>query len=125
MDYQYAGSTSYPRFDRELCAVAEVFGGLKTDHLKNRIETEQDCSLDYWFGFLSSDNSKEDKFVFPQNTDNILIKWFNNIYDEFTDEETLNIWKNISEHQKIKDISSQIWNELKTLVEYGEGWSIG
>ena len=29
MDYQYAGSASYPRFDRELCLVAEVFGGIK------------------------------------------------------------------------------------------------
>lgn len=24
MDYQYAGSASYPRFDRELCEVAKV-----------------------------------------------------------------------------------------------------
>lgn len=125
MDYQYAGSASYPRFDRELCAVAEVFGGVKTEHLKNRMETEQNRPLGYWFGFLSSDNSKEDKFVFPQNTDSILVKWFNNIYTDFTEDETLIVWKNISGHQEIKDISSQIWNELETLVNYGEGWSIG
>lgn len=93
--------------------------------MKNRIETEQNRPLGYWFGFLSSDNSKEDKFVFPQNTDSILIKWFNNIYDEFTEEETLNIWKNVSKNQEIKEISSQIWNELETLVSCCEGWSIG
>lgn len=125
MDYQYAGSASYPRFDRELCAIAEVFGGVKIEHLKNRMETEQNRPLGYWFGFLSSDNSNEDKFVFPQNTDSILIKWFNNIYTDFTEEETLIVWKNISGHQEIKDISSQIWSELETLVDYGEGWSIG
>ena len=42
MDYQYAGSASYPRFDRELCSVAEVFGGVKTEHLKEREETENE-----------------------------------------------------------------------------------
>lgn len=125
MDYQYAGSASYPRFDRELCAIAEVFDGVKTEHLKNRIETERDRPLGYWFGFLSSDNSKEDKFVFPQDTDSILVKWFNNIYNDFTEEETLIVWKNISKHQEIQDISSQIWDELETLVDCGEGWSIG
>lgn len=42
MDYQYAGSSSYPRFDRELCLVAEVFGGEKTEHLKERLATENE-----------------------------------------------------------------------------------
>ena len=37
MDYRWAGSASYPRFDRELCAVAEVFGGIKAEHLKERV----------------------------------------------------------------------------------------
>lgn len=41
MDYNYMGSASYPRFDRELCAVTEVFGGLKTAHLKEREATER------------------------------------------------------------------------------------
>lgn len=58
MDYQYAGSASYPRFDRELCEVAKVFGGIETAHLKERRETESERPLGYWFGFLSSDDSK-------------------------------------------------------------------
>ena len=124
MDYQYVGSASYPRFDRELCAVAKIFGGVETKHLKNRMETERDHPLDYWFGFLSSDNSNEDKFVFTQNIDSTLVKWFNDIYGDFTEEETLIVWKNISEHQEIKNISSQIWNELEKLVDCGERWSI-
>ena len=59
MDYQYAGSASYPRFDRELCEVAKVLGGVETAHLKERKETETERPFGYWFGFLSSDNSKE------------------------------------------------------------------
>lgn len=125
MDYQYAGSASYPRFDRELCAIAEIFGGIKTDHLKGREKTEHERCMGYWFGFLSSDDSNEEKFVFPENTNSILTKWFNNIYEDFTKEETLVVWENISEHKEIKYISSQIWDELEELVDCGEGWSIG
>lgn len=124
MDYQYAGSASYPRFDRELCTVAEIFGGIKTEYLKNREETESERPLGHWFGFLSSDNSKEEKFVFPKNTNSVLVKWFNNVYKDFTKEETLEIWGNISKHEEIKEISSQIWSELEELVKYGEGWNI-
>lgn len=40
MDYRWSGSSSYPRFDRELCAIAAIFGGIKTDHLKERESTE-------------------------------------------------------------------------------------
>ena len=94
MDYQYAGSASYPRFDRELCEVAKVFGGIETAHLKERRETESERPLGYWFGFLSSDDSKEQKFSFPEGTNDILVKWFNDIYSEsFTPEETKIVWK--------------------------------
>jgi len=124
MDYQYAGSSSYPRFDRELCAIAEIFGGLKTEHLKQREETENERSLGYWFGFLSSDNSDLPKFVFPNGLNDVLVKWFNNIYDDLSKEETEIVWKHILEHPEIKEISSQIWSELESLVEYSEGWSI-
>ena len=33
-DFQYAGSASYPRFDREVCAVAEISGGVKNRTFK-------------------------------------------------------------------------------------------
>lgn len=124
MDYYYAGSASYPRFDREVCAVAEIFGGIKTEHLKEREATEGERRFGYWFGFMSSDNSKEPKFVFPKGTNETLVKWFNNIYDEFTAEETKEIWECVSKHPEIKDISSQIWIELEYLVEDNEGWSV-
>lgn len=100
MDYYYAGSASYPRFNSEVCAVAEVFGGIKKENIKAL------------------------EFVFPEGTSETLVKWFNNIYDEFTAEETKEVWGCVSKHPEIKDISSQIWRELEYLVEDNEGWSI-
>lgn len=124
MDYKYTGSASYPRFDRELCAIAEVFGGIKTEHLKEREATENERPCGYWFGFLSSDNSNEAKFVFPEGTNEILVRWFNNIYDIFSTKETKVIWEHISRHPEIEEISRQIWQELKTLNELDDGWYI-
>lgn len=125
MDYQYAGSASYPRFDRELCSVAEVFGGVKTEHLKQREETENDRPFGYWFGFMSSDGSDTPKFTFPEGTNEVLVKWFNNLYEDFSEEETKIVWEYISAHLEIEEISSQLWYELQTLTELDEGWSIG
>ena len=125
MDYSWAGSASYPRFDRELCAVAEVFGGIKTEHLKERESTEHERPCGYWFGFLSSDHSDKPKFVFPEGTNETLVRWFNNIYkDDFTVEETKTIWEHISKHTEIKEISEQIWYELEMLNKYDESWEI-
>ena len=124
MDYQYAGSASYPRFDRELCSVVEVFGGIKTEHLKEREETENERPFGYWFGFLSSDGSDLPKFVFPEGTNEVVVKWFNNIYEDFNEEETKIIWENISAHPEIKEISNQLWRELEQLAECNEGWRI-
>ena len=125
MDYSYAGSASYPRFDRELCAVAEVFGGVKTEHLKEREATENERPFGYWFGFLSSDDTNNKKFVFPKETNEVLVKWFNNIYGEdFTVEETKTIWECIKNHPEINEISHQIWYELETLSNWGEAWYI-
>lgn len=64
MDYTHSGSANYPRFDREICAVAEVFGGKKSENLKERKNTENERPFGYWFGFLSSDDSDLPKFIF-------------------------------------------------------------
>lgn len=103
MDYSYAGSASYPRFNEELYAVAKVLGG-----------TKERCEAT---GKL--------KFVFPDGTNEILVRWFNNIYGEdFTEEETKIIWECIKNYPEIVEISYQIWYELKTLVDYNEAWYI-
>lgn len=124
MNYEYAGSASYPIFDREICSVVEVFGGVKTEHLKEREMTENERPFGYWFGFMSSDDSDTPKFLFPERTNETLIKWFNNLYDGLSAEETKIVWEHISRHPEIKEISDQLWHELEMLVENDEGWSI-
>ena len=124
MDYCWSGSASYPRFDRELCAVAEVFGGIKTEHLKEREGTENKKPFGYWFGFLSSDDSNKVKFVFPEGTNEVLVRWFNDIYGDFTEEETKTIWEQIFKHPEIEEVSDQIWNELKICCELNVAWYI-
>lgn len=124
MDFKYAGSASYPRFDRELCEVAKVFGGIETEHLKERKATENERLLGYWFGFLSSDDSDNVKFVFPKETDHTLVKWFNNVYNKFSAEETAIVWEHIKEHPEIEEISSQIWDELRCLTDIDDYWNI-
>ncbi|MBO5969892.1 MAG: hypothetical protein J6S14_15500 [Clostridia bacterium] len=124
MDYFYSGSASYPRFDRELCAVAEVFGGVKTEHLREREATENERPCGYWFGFLSSDDPGTEKFVFPAGTNETLVRWFNNIYGDFTAEETKTVWEQISKHPEIKEISYQIWEELEMCNAYDDNWHI-
>lgn len=124
MDYQYMGSASYPRFDKELCDVAAVFGGIKTEHLKEREKSIDEKSLNYWFGFLSSDDSKNPKFLFPEGTDEILVNWFNNIYELLLPQETKVVWEYVSQHPKIKELSPQIWGELENCALYNDCWYI-
>ena len=125
MDYRYAGSASYPRFDKELCEVAAVFGGMLTEELKKKKEKTPEGSLGHWFGVISSELPETEKFVFPETTNVVLVKWFNNIYGTFTEKETKEIWELIYQHPEIQEISSQIWNELKSLTEEPcECWSL-
>ena len=98
MDYCWSGSASYPRFETELMNVATVFGGQK------RIQRPQ--------------------FIFPEDTNEVLVRWFNDIYGDFSVEETKIIWELVSAHPEIEEISWQIWNELKTCVEFEDGWYI-
>ena len=118
MDYRYSGSSSYPRFDREITEVAKVFGGELSSNLKKRKDTESEraSGLGYWFGYMSSDNSKLPRFIFPEGTNELLVTWFNDIYGDhhiYTPRETKNIWELVKEHPEIENISSQIWNELE------------
>ena len=124
MDYQYAGSASYPRFDREICEIAKLFGGVETKYLTDRRESEVEGTIGYWFGFLSGGDPKEEKFVFPKGTNPILVHWLNRPYDFLDPFKTEELWGVISQHPEVKEISFQIWDELQNLAEYGECWSI-
>lgn len=127
MDYQYAGSASYSRFDEEFTNVASIFGGIKTKYLKEKESKTSEGSIQWWFGAMSSDNSNKPKYLFPAGINETLVLWFNDPYGNhhtFTAEETKTIWECIKEHPEIKEISYQIWDELECLIECNESWDI-
>lgn len=47
MDYQYAGSASYPRFDEEVKKVVEILGGKETAELVARKDEQNKSFLGY------------------------------------------------------------------------------
>lgn len=128
MSYKYAGSASYPRFDRELQEIAELFDGKPTQYLEEREKTENERPLGYWFGFYSSANSKIPRFSFSKSTNPILIIWFNDIYSDyhfFDTKETRVIYEELKKHwNDVCKISPQIASEIETCVRYGECWNI-
>ena len=101
IDYIWAGRASYPRFYNELFRIAKLFGG------------------------IAIRDSEGMKFTFPKETDKTLVKWFNNIFGDFTIKETKIIWKHISLYPEIKDISKQIWYELEASITMDVEWGIG
>ena len=127
MDYQYAGSASYPRFDAELKNVAKIFGGIPTKEFEEYAEeapTIVPLNVKYWFG---SSDMTGNRFLFPEGTDEKLIEWFNDPYTELTAEDTKRVGQFILAHPEIQndDIhASQIYYEFKMLIQCNEGWSI-
>lgn len=125
MDYQYAGSASYPRFDEEVKKVVEILGGKETAELVARKDEQNKSFLGYWFGYSSSASSEMEKYAFPKDTDPLLVRWFNHIYAPYTAEETRKIFELLSPHaDAIQDVCSQMYSELESLVEYEEGWEL-
>lgn len=123
-DYRYAGSATYPRFDRELCEIARILGCEETEHLKERRDTEDQRPAGYWFGFLSSDKPGNMLFRVPTTLPEAIAKWLNDPYGDFDARETREIWNVVREHPEIRDASVQIWNELDQLCRYREGWHL-
>lgn len=123
-DYRYAGSATYPRFDRELCEVARILGCEETEHLKERKATEDQRPAGYWFGFLSSDKPGSMLFRVPTTLPESVAKWLNAPYGDFDWKETQEIWNVIREHPEIREVSVQIWNELDQLSHYRESWCL-
>ena len=125
MDYQYAGSASYPRFDDEIKKVVELLGGVESKELQNRKETENERPFGYWFGYMSSSDDNMEKYIFPEGTNKIVVKWFNHIYDDFSPEDTKIIYKELHPYKdSIQGVCRQLWCELRNLYAYGEGWGI-
>ena len=124
MDYEYAGSASHPRFEREIAAVAGILGCQKTKRRDELKEAKGKEPFGYWFGFMHDAQPDDEIFAVPNTYPEALAKWLNRPYDSRTSEETAEIWNVISLHPEIKDMSMQIWVELQNRVAYGEGWEL-
>lgn len=131
MDYRYAGSASYSRFDEEITKVAEILGGkLNSEYQKllddvHRAEKENP-NVFYAFGTLnaSAKSRQAEKYDFPKGFDPIVRDWLNHPYKEQTIPDTIHIWEVVREYPKIKEVSHQIWYELEQCGTRGVNWYI-
>lgn len=124
MDYQWAGSASYPRFNEELANVVSLFGGIKTTELEEKQKEVSEGSLDWWFGRPMKDNEKN--FAFKELVPESFKKWANDPYNEnFSYKETKEIFNLLNtKKDEVCEISSQIFEEFETCVEVGDAWYI-
>lgn len=115
MDYVFAGSASYPRFNNELEEIVKIFGG-KT--ITNRKPKEQCDMIEYFM-------EEPLDYALPKGTPNVFIKWSNDPYSDLTSSETKDLFNFMKpEWNKVKNVSHQIADELESLVDYNMGWSI-
>ncbi len=129
MDYRYAGSASYSRFDREIEQIAHLFGGINTKELDKAKEAcgtelvvDGKLNLSCMFGYT---NDVDVKYIFPEKTPEILVKFFNDPYGTFSEKETVQIQKQFNKKKsEIYEISPQILSELNQLVLRKEAWYI-
>ena len=125
MDYQFAGSSSYEKFDKEIIAIAERFGGKLNLEFQKRINNLQPGHF-YIFGItnVSEEDRKADKFVFPDKFDRILAHWLNHPYDILSVKDTKHIWRILQRNAWMRSISPQIYSEMYQCVENNCGWYI-
>lgn len=124
MDYQYSGSASYPRFEKEIEAIAKALGAEPTDALAVLQDIAAKKPLGYWFGCLQGAQPGDTVFAVPDSLPEAVSKWLNHPYESRTPAETAEIWKAVSAHPGIESLSVQVWGELRELADSGEGWDI-
>lgn len=124
MDYQFAGSASYPRFNDEIRQIVEILGGTESKELRNRINNDTIPQLSFMVDYANSDVIKE-KYIFPKGTNSTLVRWFNNLYEEYSLEDTIVVYNELCKHRdKILSVSHQVIFELEMLIESNKGWHI-
>lgn len=115
MDYKFAGSASYPRFNSELKAVVELFGG----KMETKRKPQEECTMLEYF------MEEPLKYSFPEGTPKVLCKWANKPYDGLTVAETEELYSILkTKWDEVKTASEQIAYELDDLHSRGLGWSI-
>lgn len=114
MDYIYAGSASYPRFNDEVKGIVELFGGKMVTNRK----PQEECNIIEYF------MEKPLKYSFPDGTNKIFMKWANDPFESLTEKETkelINFMK--PKWEEARKISDQIIYELECLDD-DSGWCI-
>jgi len=117
MDFQYAGSASYPRFNDEIKGIVELFGGKMITNRK----PQEECNLIEYF------MEKPLKYEFPENLPESFKKWANDPFEcKLTSEETKEIWEMLNtKREQVEEISSQILYEFDCLCKGNdEEWCI-
>lgn len=67
-------------------------------------------------------NERDDKFIFPEGTPDIIVRFCKKPVEEPYDAKAL--WEEFSKHPEIQEISDQIWDEVKTCAKYGELYEV-
>lgn len=131
VDYIYAGSTSYSRFDKEITAIAEILGGKLNSEYSQTFKTAVDRESENHnifnlFGILNvtDKDRRSDKYDFPDELDPIVADWLNHPYKMQSPENTKHIWNVVSKYPCIDDRAHQIWWELEDLVANHRGWYV-
>lgn len=115
MDYYYAGSSSYPRFNDEVKSIVELFDGKMVSDRK----PQEECTVVEYF------MEKPLSYSFPETVPPEFIKWANDPYEDLTVGETKTIFEFMKpKWDKVKELSHQIALEFESLVEWDEGWEI-
>lgn len=125
MDYQFAGSASYDRFDIETIALAQALGGKLNPDFQRRMNNIQ-SKVFYPFGIInvSEEDRQADKFVFPDGFDEIIAHWLNHPFDEVSAMDTQHIYSILNIYPGMSSISPQIYTELQQCCENGCGWNV-
>ena len=117
VDFSWGGSASYPRYYDEVEQIAvKCFGAvLNTKFIEdNEKVTKSLLNPSYMFGTV---HERDDKFIFPENTPEAIIKFCKKPCDPH---DAKPIWEAFQQHPEIEEISDQIWNEAKCCAEYDE-----
>lgn len=126
IDYRFQGSSSYPRFNKEISQIAELFGGVKNERYKAEEQNVKTNSVLYWLGFPYI-SDKAEKYIFPKSSKvpSVFKKWINNPYEELNGKETEKIYNVLlTKRTEVQAISGQIYKEFEDLVEYGMSWYV-
>ena len=96
---------------------------MNLEELKKKQEAVPEGSIDWWFGKPMNDS--DEKFIFKEEVPEAFKKWANHPYDDFTFEETEEIFNLLrTKEDEVNAISEQMYHEFEILIECGCSWHI-